>query len=114
NVDVIIACSKAVSQWVTGRRIEIAYAGIDTEEYRLPELSSKPNAKPRVIGTAGRLVPMKGVSHLIGALKLVRDNIPDVELEIAGAGPLAQDLQADVNRLQLAGSVRFLGWAPKI
>lgn len=114
NVDVIIACSTAVSECVTGRRIETIYAGIDADEYNLPELGAMPIGKPRVIGTAGRLVPMKGMSHLIGALTLVRDDFPDLELEIAGAGPLLEDLQADVNRLHLASSVRFLGWVPKI
>jgi len=112
NADIIIVCSKAVSQWVRGRRIEIVYAGIDTEEWKLRDLSSDSIERRRVIGTAARLVPMKGINDLISAFKRVRDELPDVELEIAGAGPELDNLQAAIERLHLAGSVRFLGWVP--
>jgi len=112
NVDVIIACSKAVSQWVIGRRIEIVYAGVDRAHSQLKEPPSDAIETRRVIGTAGRLVPMKGMNDLIAAFRRVRDEIPNIELEIAGAGPQLEDLRLRTDRLRLADSVRFLGWVP--
>jgi glycosyltransferase involved in cell wall biosynthesis len=63
-----------------------------------------------VIGTACRLVPLKGLAHLLDAFVAVRDQFPNTRLEIAGDGPDRQRLEAQTRRLGLAEHVRFLGW----
>lgn len=57
------------------------------------------------IGTLGRLVEKKGVDDLIDAIS----RLPDVQLSVAGDGPLLPDLRAKVATLGLQSSVEFVG-----
>lgn len=57
--------------------------------------------------TVGRLVPWKGVDHLITALS--RANVPDLRLIVAGDGDALPQLQAQAEALGMGGRVRFLG-----
>jgi len=64
---------------------------------------------PLRLGVACRLVPIKGVSialHTLGAL-IARGT--DVRLDIAGDGPLREELEALAKRLGIDANVRFLG-----
>jgi glycosyltransferase involved in cell wall biosynthesis len=63
------------------------------------ELGISPGAT--LIGTVGRLVPVKGQCHLIEAFAKVRDAHPGAELLIVGDGELREDL------LKLAHSLRL-------
>ncbi len=62
-----------------------------------------------VIGTVGRLDPVKDHATLIRAFSRVRSTCGDVTLLIAGDGPCKEDLQALVATLGLNEHVRFLG-----
>lgn len=53
----------------------------------------------------GNLVSLKGHDLMIGALPMM----PDVQLRIAGTGPLERHLKALAERLGVAARVRFLG-----
>ncbi len=66
------------------------------------------------MGTACRLVPIKGVRHLIAAMAVLRPSMPDVRLEIAGAGPEQSALESEVRLQGLDDSVKFLGWQTEI
>lgn len=55
--------------------------------------------------TAARLLPWKGVDHLLTALR----DLPDVTLLVAGDGPDLTRLQALAASLGVGGRVRFLG-----
>lgn len=57
----------------------------------------------------GRLVPKKGLKYLLAAMPAVLAKRPGVKLDIAGFGPERSNLEADVRRLGLQGSVTFLG-----
>jgi len=61
------------------------------------------------IGTLGRLVEKKGVDVLIRALALLRARGHELELSIAGDGPLRGELEALVAELGLGESVHFAG-----
>lgn len=61
----------------------------------------------------GRLVEKKGVRYLLEALSLVKEQIPDVCLTIAGFGPDETALKAQVRALGLDSSVRFTGAIPQ-
>lgn len=61
------------------------------------------------IGTLGRLVEKKGFDDLIHAVALLRDRRYDVQLSIAGDGPLRARLQSLVTELALGEHVRFEG-----
>jgi len=68
-----------------------------------------PEPPPPVAGSpfvvVGRLVEIKGHDTLLAAVA----QVPEVELEIVGDGPLRAELQADVARRALGDRVRFLG-----
>ena len=67
-----------------------------------------------VVGTAGRLVPVKDQRMLIGSVaELTKGGRPVIAL-IAGEGPLLGDLQAQVAALGLGERIRFLGHRPDL
>lgn len=62
---------------------------------------------------AGRLLGWKGVALTVGAVaRLVQAGV-DVELQIAGRGPLQAHLQQQIEALGLTGRVRLLGAIPR-
>ena len=56
----------------------------------------------KVIGSIGRLHPVKGHSYLISAFKLLANDFPDLHLVIIGDGPLYADLRNQLDRSGLA------------
>ena len=60
----------------------------------------------------GRLVPKKGVEHLLEALAILRPTYPELSLEIVGHGPLLNALVAKTKALALDDRVRFTGPVP--
>ncbi len=63
--------------------------------------------EPATILFVGRLVPKKGLAHLLRAMALVRRSVPEASLVIAGDGPLRADMEAEAERVGAAA--RFLG-----
>ena len=62
-----------------------------------------------VIGTAGRLSPVKGHDTFLRAARLILDQEPRARFVIAGDGPLEHALQAQSSRLGLGDACVFLG-----
>src|SRR6185436_20529359 len=62
-----------------------------------------------VIGTAGRLSPVKGHDTLLRAARLILDCRPDARFLIAGDGPLEHDLKALASQLRIDAACAFLG-----
>lgn len=62
-----------------------------------------PAQQPRLLAV-GRLIPIKGFDVLLEAFALARRQMPELTLDIAGDGPLADSLRADAPK-----GVRFLG-----
>ena len=95
---------------------KVAYIqnGIDLDHVRLTrrpadlraDLGLAPDAP--VIGTMGRLVPVKGLDLFLRAARLIRDRRPDARFVIAGSGPLESSLRALAGTLDLP-DVLFLG-----
>lgn len=67
-----------------------------------------------VIGTAGRLVPVKDQANLVDALAMLRDKGVRFKALIAGEGPLREALEARITTRGLTGCVRLLGQRPDI
>ncbi len=63
---------------------------------------------PRLL-CVGRLIPIKGHIVLLRAFAEAKREIPGLELEIAGRGPLEPALRALARELGVAEAVRFLG-----
>ena len=62
-----------------------------------------------VVGTVGRLVPVKNQALLVEALTLLAARSVCMTALVAGEGPLREDLQQRVNAAGLASRVRLLG-----
>ena len=105
GADAVIACSEAVAARVVGHRAVVVYPAVP-----IPSAGRKVSPGGPTIGAAGRLVPMKGFVHLIRAMARVRERHPGARLEIAGSGPLHDELMREVRTLRLEDSVALLGW----
>ena len=67
------------------------------------------DGKAILIGTVGRLVPVKGHAVLLEALRILRRSHPNATLLFVGDGPLRGHLEAETKRLGLDQSVIFSG-----
>jgi glycosyltransferase involved in cell wall biosynthesis len=61
----------------------------------------------------GRLVPKKGLCHLLDAMPEILAQRPAAVLTIAGFGPEEQALKAQARRMGIEASIRFLGAVPQ-
>ncbi|MGB0600049.1 MAG: glycosyltransferase [Rubripirellula sp.] len=90
-------------------KVTVVPRGRDTARYErqrpLPNESSK---RFRVLNV-GRLIAQKGQLNLIDAFQIAFQDVPEVELAIAGDGPLMEALQRHANDLQLGDRVAILG-----
>lgn len=66
---------------------------------------------PRIV-TVGRLSPEKGHLVLLRAVKVLKDQGVDVEVQIVGAGPFETAIRAEQDRLGIADRVIFEGEQP--
>ena len=87
--------------------------GIDTNTF-VPKdqavLREKYNMKEKyILLFVGRLVEKKGVQYLIDAMRIVRNELPDLKLLIAGTGNLERQLKEKVSKSNLSSYVSFLG-----
>ena len=90
-------------------RIRVMPMGIDARERFTPLRQARAGDE---ILFVGRLVPKKGLAHLLEALVAVRKAAPNAHLTIVGSGPLERDLRARAATLGLAQAVRFEGAVP--
>jgi len=67
------------------------------------------NNKTFTVGSLGRLVEKKGMSILLEALKRLNEQDYIVQLEIAGDGPLRDELEEMSRQLGLSDQVKFHG-----
>ena len=118
---VIIADSDKVKrhlverQGIAARRVITIVNGIDTEAFghdvdktvKRRELGL--NGASPVIGTVGRLAPVKDQKTLLEAFRQVVGVYPKALLLIVGDGPMRQDLEAQAQAFGLSSHVKFLG-----
>ncbi len=107
GADAVVAVSEAVAERVIDGKARVIYAGVSVPEDGPP--NPRTDSK-LILGTAGRLVKLKGIDHLLKATARLKDEFPALEVQIAGTGPELEELQAEAARLGLEGRVRFLGW----
>ena len=83
--------------------------GIECDSFLQSSTSAK---RPSVIGSIGRLEPLKGHQYLIRAMAHVIKRFPDVQLRILGHDPhgYGRELRSLINELKLEHSVFLLGF----
>jgi glycosyltransferase involved in cell wall biosynthesis len=104
GADAVVAVCQAVADRVVDGNARVIYAGTTTAPMRGHSDSGL------VLGAAGRLIPLKGIEHLLSAAALLRAEFPGLRVKIAGAGPQRHELEQKAERLGLKASVEFLGW----
>lgn len=86
------------------QKLVIHHIGVDTTRFR----PGAPDDAPALsILFVGRLVPKKGLIHLLEAMPRIQEVAPGVELLVAGDGPLRGELEEAARRL--GARARFLG-----
>jgi glycosyltransferase involved in cell wall biosynthesis len=130
-VDGVAAISPAVADalarsGVIRDRIAIIPSGVDCDRFRPPTRAERDRARIEfglaardiAVGTVGMIEERKGQRYLIEAMEVLRDSGaagaadavgPRVRCFIAGAGPLAETLLAEIRAQELHESVRMMG-----
>ena len=119
--DRVITCSDAMRNEVitlfepSPERIVVIANGVSPVDWDALQAKRRADrakdGRPLVV-FAGRLEWEKGVHTLIEALAVVRRQIPDVHLVIAGEGSTTTTLREDVRARRLGRHVDFAGWLP--
>lgn len=91
--------------------LEVLPMGVDLQQRFVPD-ANESRAHDELL-FVGRLVPKKGLVHLLDALPSVLVERPQVRLIIAGFGPELANLQAQALRLGIADHVEFRGATPQ-
>lgn len=97
------------------RRIEVVYNGIDPGERPRPGQCAAArealgiDKDAFVIGTVGRLDPVKNLSALLRAHAVVNGRHPHAHLVVVGGGPEQSTLAEEASRLGIADAVTFAG-----
>jgi glycosyltransferase involved in cell wall biosynthesis len=100
---------------ISRKKIMVISNGIDGEQFEFQidkekkksELGIKNNGL--ILGLGVRLTDQKGISYLIKAMATVVKEIPDINLLIAGEGPLKESLEEEAASLGVGKNVLFLG-----
>jgi len=67
-----------------------------------------------LIGTAGRMVPVKGYDMFLKTARIVADKNTQAKFLLAGDGPIKADLEKMAKEMGLSGSVKFVGFRDDI
>lgn len=102
---------EARAQGLQPPRMSVLPMGVDLKSRFVPDESVERRADELLF--VGRLVPKKGLRHLLDAMPSIIAQRPGVTLTIAGFGPEEAALRAQVEHLGLAACVTFLGAVPQ-
>jgi glycosyltransferase involved in cell wall biosynthesis len=92
-------------------RIDVLPMGVDLQDRFVPDVQAQRATDELLF--VGRLVPKKGLTHLLDALPAVIAQRPQVRLVIAGFGPEDAALKTQARRLGVADRVEFKGATPQ-
>ena len=99
-------------------KFSVIYSGIELNILKESSSEEKQNLKKElgipenslIVGTAGRLVPVKGPEFLVKASKYITSKYPDTYFMFTGDGPLEQDLKRKALEMGISDNIIFLGW----
>lgn len=121
GTDVIISDSLDVTrflvkeQHINPKKIQTIYNGIDVSLFQTNTNGSSLKTmlglppEARIVGTVGRLVPVKDQRTLISAMVPIVSADESVHLALVGDGPLRDELTALARDLGIRSQVHFLG-----
>lgn len=123
--DRIIAVSENLKNYLISKKLQeeiitVIHNGIDPGLIKpiksINELKSEFNikAEDHVIGSVGRLVPVKGHKYFLEGAKKILEVNNKVVFVVVGDGPLMLDLGNQIKKLGISNKVRFLGFRKDI
>lgn len=120
--DIVLAVSESLKQHLVrevgfpAERIIAIQNGVDTDRFR----PNKERAAQRealgwpagdfIIGSVGRLVPIKNHATLLRAVARVLSQVPQLTLALVGDGPLDGELKTLADELGIGDRISFLGY----
>lgn len=97
-------------------KIHIIPGGVDCARFEVKESREEcreqlgwPTDRPIVLAVR-RLTHRMGLGQLIAAVATLRKRVPDVLVLIAGQGPIEEELRTQIQRAQLEGHCRLVGF----
>jgi glycosyltransferase involved in cell wall biosynthesis len=96
-----------ISHGGNGEKIHVIRCGVDSRRFITPPFV--PCLAPYRVGTLGRMVEKKGFDIALQALAILRKQDIAVHMEIAGSGPLEDNLHLIASQLGLEDVVDFSG-----
>jgi len=125
RVDRVVSVSSRLADRLAERigfpreRIVTIRNGVDLDRFRAVSREDARRAlgltpSQLVVGTVGRLVPVKDHANLLRAMAILRARGRQPGLVIVGEGPLRVELERLAGSLGLADSVRMLGARPDV
>lgn len=118
SVSKVIAVSTAVRKFLEKRhiaakdKIEVIYPvlveGPKIKNKKSADKSHLPIASSLRLGTVGALNTVKGYNYLLEAVNVLRQEMPNIRLEIIGDGPELESLKSQVQSLKLNQVVKII------
>ena len=112
--DRIVAVSDAtktslIEQYnIPEQKITVLHNAVDASRFYPLRIPKKPDS----ILFVGRIDHRKGIEFLIQSIPFVRQQIPEVQLQVGGKGRYLEKMKVLVRRLNLGQNVSFLGFVP--
>jgi glycosyltransferase involved in cell wall biosynthesis len=104
----LVAVSPVAATHVTGRA-HLVPPGVDTDLFSPPAPGSPRDRTVLYVGRVERTSRWKGLQVLVDALPALRERVPDVRLEVVGAGDDVPHLRRRAERLGVAGAIDWTG-----
>lgn len=123
--DIAIAVSQSTADFtidarkVPADRTRVVYLGSPLDEFGRARSADEIASARRdlgiaddtfAVGTVTRLMPAKGNTFLVQAVRPIVDAIPDAHIYIAGEGELREPLEAEATALGVTDRLHFLGF----
>jgi glycosyltransferase involved in cell wall biosynthesis len=115
NANQLISVNKYMQDYLRkfGFESEIINNAVDITDFIIKETSSEIDS---ILTISNMAIPKKveGIKLLIDAIYILKKEIPQIQLKIAGNGPFISYLENHVNELSLNQNVTFLGYVDNI
>ena len=98
---------ECIERGMDARRISVIYNGID---HRMYPMSVSDKADVPTVVSFGRLKKYKSVDHIIQAMAIVRETLPNVRLDVMGTGDELPELERLVDFHDMRNTVTFHGF----
>ncbi len=93
-------------------KITVIPNGVDIQRFKPIEVD-KPGNTLSFLSILDQYHEYKGLNYLLRALKMVREEIPDIKLRVGGGGELIDSYREMAASLGLNDNVEFLGFIPE-